>query len=530
MLSPIQHSARSFMDLLKQYQIYFADDIAREFLRVHLTKSILENNMLSIDVDTVFSTMQSLNLDTFSGDKEMFWECFQAGQQLDFYETLLEVYSQDRTGIVIVPEQVTEAFSERISTIQPHRILIPEAHKFLRGLFEMVHQYLYCEFVLLAENYLHQQWLHFLFRDCDHVEVQVASLYSVLEMESFDYILAFPAFGRKSDVESERFITRESEGVAVENLLQLLDNHGELDIILPARFTFSGGSFARLRKEISQHYGVVSIYSLPSGTLRPYTMMKTYGLRIQCDPVEEVKIGEFRSFQGRFQSVDRVSVLTENFAKREDWRIELILKEAEQNKGIRESESQLAQIRLRDQATLFRGKSIMKSHIQPTGEIEVLNISNLEDGEIRWDNLDRIQEDFIKVQRYALRPYDLVLTCRGTVNKVAVVQAVSSQVIASANIIVVRFTDDPKWWSHYVKIFLETPAGLHMLQSFQRGTTVMNINPTDLAEMQIPVLPKDEMEHLVEKYIQEQQIYRSSILRAKARWDEQKQAIYQKWQ
>jgi restriction endonuclease S subunit len=116
------------------------------------------------------------------------------------------------------------------------------------------------------------------------------------------------------------------------------------------------------------------------------------------------------------------------------------------------------------------------------------------------------------------------------VNKVAVVQNANPRVIASANIIVVRFADDPKLWSNYVKIFLETPAGLHMLQSFQRGTTVMNINPTDLGEMQIPMLPKDEMEQLVEKYIQEQQIYHSSILRAKARWDEQKKSMYQKWQ
>jgi hypothetical protein len=528
MLPNIQNPIHSFVELLKRYEVYFSDDLARELLRVHLTKTTLQESMQPITSDTAYEVMRNLDMDLFHGDQEMFWECFQSGYELDFHDTLLAIYQEDRTGVVIVPDQVTAAFSEQISMRQAERILIPEAHKFLRGLFELVNQYLYSEFVLLAENYLHQQILRFLFKDCTHVEVQIASLYSYLELEPFDFILALPAFGRKSDVESERFVTRESEGVAVENLLELLRPEGELSIILPARFTFSGGSFAKLRKQIASHYGILGIYTLPSGTLRPYTMMKTYVIQIQRECVDEVKIGEFRTVNERFQAFDQVTITARTFAQREDWRLEVILSEVESSKSGDGRVSQLPTTRLREIAELFRGRSILKTHIQPLGEIQVLNISNIEAGEITWDNLDRISEDFAKIRRYALQAYDLVLSCRGTINKVAVVTSVTQKVIASANIIVVRFTNQPELWSYYVKIFLETTAGLQTLRSFQRGTTVMNMNPADLGELEIPVLGAEEMEKLVKEYIEEQQIYRSSMKRAQSRWQDKKSNIYQK--
>ncbi|MBH8592651.1 restriction endonuclease subunit S [Paenactinomyces guangxiensis] len=180
-------------------------------------------------------------------------------------------------------------------------------------------------------------------------------------------------------------------------------------------------------------------------------------------------------------------------------------------------------VKLKEIAELFRGKSIMKSHIQP-GEISVLNISNIEEGEIIWDGMDTIDEEYRKVRRYELERGDLVITCRGTVNKAAVVRELPKKVIASANIIVVRFSK--KVMSEYVKIFLESPLGTQLIKTFQRGTTVMNINPADLGEMEIPLPDLEEQQKLVEEYQQEHQLYLETVRKAQERWQKNRRQIY----
>jgi restriction endonuclease S subunit len=181
-------------------------------------------------------------------------------------------------------------------------------------------------------------------------------------------------------------------------------------------------------------------------------------------------------------------------------------------------------VKLKEIADLFRGKSIMKSHIQP-GEISVLNISNIEEGEIFWDHMDTIDEELRKVRRYELEVGDLVMTCRGTVNKVAVVRDLPKKVIASANIIVMRF--QKKVISEYVKIFLESPVGLELIKTFQRGTTVMNINPKDLGEMEIPLPEIEVQERIVAEYRKEQQLYLEAVRKANERWENVRKRIYE---
>jgi restriction endonuclease S subunit len=183
-------------------------------------------------------------------------------------------------------------------------------------------------------------------------------------------------------------------------------------------------------------------------------------------------------------------------------------------------------VKLKEIAELFRGKSIMKSHIQP-GDISVLNISNIEDGEIVWDGMDTIDEEYRKVQRYALEEGDLVITCRGTVNKVAVVRELPKKVIASANIIVIRVTDQ-NVIGEYIKIFLESPVGTQLVKSFQRGTTVMNINPSDLGELELPLPDLEEQKKIVDEYREEHELYLKTVKRARERWEMIRNDIYKR--
>lgn len=79
-----------------------------------------------------------------------------------------------------------------------------------------------------------------------------------------------------------------------------------------------------------------------------------------------------------------------------------------------------------------------------------------------------------------------------------------------------------------LKIFLKSPVGTRLVQTFQRGTVVMNIHPSDLGEMEIPLLEPEEQEKLVNEYREEPELYRTTVKRTKERWGRIRDEIYRK--
>jgi restriction endonuclease S subunit len=100
-------------------------------------------------------------------------------------------------------------------------------------------------------------------------------------------------------------------------------------------------------------------------------------------------------------------------------------------------------------------------------------------------------------------------------------------IIASANLIVIR--PKGKVLGEYIKIFFESPVGLAMIKSFQRGTTIMNINHSDIMEMEIPLVPMSEQNKMIEKYNDELSIYKKAISEAESRWVNIKNGLYNKF-
>lgn len=187
--------------------------------------------------------------------------------------------------------------------------------------------------------------------------------------------------------------------------------------------------------------------------------------------------------------------------------------------------SNLEKVKLKEVAEVFRGKSILKKDTAP-GSISVLNISNIEDGEIKYTDMDTIEEDERKIKRYELFRGDVVLSCRGTAIKSAVFESQDNTIIASANLIVIRPKE--RLLGEYIKIFLESPIGLAIIKSFQRGTTIMNINHSDIMEMEIPIISFGEQEEMIKEYHNELSIYQKAIREAETRWTNIKDKLYHK--
>lgn len=522
-------SIESFWNILFRRDIVKKEELLREAIRVIKTRQIAEEQgkeFSEVDKEALFQFMkentEEKKLGFFPGDRDFFAELFFAGQNLHIIDFAIETYKNDYTGTILSPEYLTIYLKDYFNRDNVKNVLINEAEKFLVGLEKIINTPKEKNITLTTSNYLMNELFKLAFRSNKNVEVYHASLYLPLEFENkFDLILSIPAFGGKiSDMNF--FMTNDTPAIALENQIHLLEDNGILVEVVPASFTFSSNTSV-IRQWIANNYSIYSILSIPEGTFRPYTGIKTYLLTIKNHKKEEsIQIGKLKLDNGTLITKEAKSICRDDLEMYEDWRIELML--AEDKSEIKKfKESNVSKVKMKDIAEVFRGKSIMKNDLMP-GDIYVLNISNIEDGQIIAETMETINEDERKVKRYELIENDLVMTCRGTVNKVAVVKEKNKKIIASANIIVIRFKE--KILSDYVKIFLESPIGIELIKTFQRGTTVMNINPKDIGELEIPMVEYDRQLEIVGKYQNELNLYQETVKNATERWNLEKNSIY----
>lgn len=517
----------SALNVLYQRQISSREQLLKEMLRVKMTlKKIEENSNILSDKEKLFQLMKKTTEDElgfFPADRADFINIYEALKDIDLIDFTLEIYKNDRMGTIISPVYLSRYISERIKRLKPESILITEAEKHLAGLREMINLIPEIEITLTTQYKSIHILLQLAFGENENIRIRFQSIYTeCLTDESFDYIYSLPVFGHRPEELSREFLTRDSDGIAVENMLHHLNENGTLDIIVPAKITFAGMGYEKLRSYITKNFNVENIYILPEGTFRPTTAVKTYLFSISTERKAKIEIGTFELGKKDIEIKDKKFISTKEFLSHEDWRIELLLAEDDENIQLFKN-SNLQKVKLKDIAEVFRGKSILKKDTS-LGNISVLNISNIDNGEIDYRDMDTIDEEERKVKRYELITGDVVLSCRGTAIKSAVFKTQDKIVIASANLIVIRPKEKIK--GEFIKIFFESPVGLAIIKSFQRGTTIMNINYSDIMEMEIPLLTINKQQEMINQYNEELKVYKETIKKAEAKWLNIKNKIY----
>ncbi len=520
-------SIEYFINLFTIRGITSREQLLNEMLRVKLTAKEMKAQKKAIqDEDKLFELMKLSTENTilgyFPGDKEFFNSIYRVAHNVDLIGFTLKLYQNDRFGQIFSPAYLTEYISNLADEAKARTILITEAEKSLSGLKGFVDKHKSSNITFTTANALMFMLLKLGFEEYKNVSILNQSIYQELLIDTrFDFIYSLPDFGGKVEFVNNKFMSSKPDIIATQNMLGHLSEKGTLAIVLPAKITFSSGSEAKLREYIMNNYQLEGIYSLPEGTFRPYTGIKAYLLKIGVVRKDFVNVGYLGYDNGLY--IDKVKVVgNKEFSSHEDWRIELILEDDDENIKKYKS-STLERVKLHEVAEVFRGKSILKKDVRP-GKIMVLNISNITDTGIDYSDMDSIDEEERKIKRYELMDGDIVLSCRGTAIKTGVFHKQKGIVIASANVIVIR----PKHriLSDYLKIFFESPVGIALIKSFQRGTTIVNINHSDIAEMEIPLLSMDEQQALVDKYTKEAMLYRETVTKAEQRFQEEKAKIY----
>ncbi|ODA09214.1 restriction endonuclease subunit S [Paenibacillus peoriae] len=521
----------TFWNICLLHNISTRDQLLREAVRVVQTNRALQLQGAAhksiLEPETLFQWMNQYagerEFGHFPGDRDLFFRLYQVGKDMNLLDYAIQTIQQDRiTSEIVVHTSIVDRFKDMCEEHHYRTLLIAEAEKYLRGLAESQLVKPSFTITLITENYIIAKLLKTYFESFPNVHIIQGSIYQPLPLsEKYDAILTIPKLGIKMD-EVKDAIIRDSEGVAVNHLIPLLQDTGRISVTLPARILFQSGHIEQWREQINESAPVHSVHMLPDGLFRPYISVKTYQIEFGRSPSQQVIIGRLLLHKMSLEPEREISVHGEAFARLENWRIDMLLDEHQDS--LRSfQEAPVPKVKLRDVADIFRGKSVLKQDLR-AGNIKVLNISNIEDGEVRTDQLETINEEERKIKRYEILPGDLVMACRGTVNKLAVFPETEGTVIASANIIVIRFKESIS--SGYAKIFLESPVGTTLIQSFQRGTTVLNLNPSDVGEIELPLLPHNEQNNRVNRYNEEKERYKQKIREATDRWEQVKNEIY----
>lgn len=520
----------TFWNICLLHDIATRDQLLREAVRVVQTRKSLELQGAAhtsiLEPEMLFQWMKQYagerEFGHFPGDRDLFYRLYQVGKDMDLLDYAVQTIQQDRiTGGIVVHTSIVERFKDMCERNLYRTLLLAEVEKYLRGLAETRLYKQSFTITLLTESYIIAKLLKTYFEAYPNVNIIQGSIYQPLPLqEKFDAILTIPNFGLKMDDVEDASI-RDSEGVAVNHLLPLLRDTGRISVTFPPRMMFQSGSIAKWRELTNESYPVQSVHMLPDGLFRPYTSVKTYQVEFGRS-LKQVLIGRLQVQKMSLEPEREISIQAEAFAQLENWRIDMLLDE-DQDTLRSFQQAPVPKVKVRDVADVFRGKSVLKQDLR-AGNIKVLNISNIEDGEVKLDQLETIDEEERKVKRYEILPGDLVMACRGTVNKLAIFPETEGTIIASANLIVIRFKASIV--SGFAKIFLESPVGITLIQSFQRGTTVMNLNPSDVGEIELPLLPRDEQINRVNLYNEEQERFKQTIHEATERWEQVKNKLY----
>jgi len=189
----------------------------------------------------------------------------------------------------------------------------------------------------------------------------------------------------------------------------------------------------------------------------------------------------------------------------------------------------ISKIKLGDIAEISRGMNISphsKKHTKRDYTHLLINLKDVENGKIMLENLAPLNTNAISanISKYEVRENDLILACRGSVNKIAVVPKYEKKLVISSNFIRIRLFKnfDP----FFIKAFLESPIGIYLLQINQIGTTINMIKPSEVKQIPIPWLPLSKQRQIAEKYVDVENTYTRKLEEAEKEYKEQMEELY----
>jgi len=121
--------------------------------------------------------------------------------------------------------------------------------------------------------------------------------------------------------------------------------------------------------------------------------------------------------------------------------------------------------------------------------------------------IKQIGSQYKRLQTYKLEPYDVLLSTKGTIGKVAIVGETSETMIASQAVQVIRLKENNKDKSIALYMFLKSNLGQTILSTLQSGVAMPQIATAEIKKLGVPILTKEQEKQTVLNFNSELKMY-----------------------
>lgn len=356
-------------------------------------------------------------------------------------------------------------------------------------------------------------------------------------LKEFDSVLSFPPFGLKGklDTSKDKFHRYQFQRGTVLDIAHfehvLAQTKSKAVVLMPVGFTYRGSTEEEFRKYLMEKNYVEAIIQLPPN-LHSATSIETTFFVINKqkndDRVQFINLKDesFIKRDGRklvFKSLDEILDIYEN--KKEIENIScfvsneeiinntyslaidryVVSKEAKELQKILEK---FELVSLEDMADIRRSQ-LFKDEGEGTEVYEISPSDFSKAGyTLACGKIKHIGSQYKRLQTYKLEPYDVLLSTKGTIGKVAIVGEISDAIIASQAIQVIRVqSDDKKEKAIALYMFFKSDLGQTILSSLVAGVAMPQIATAEIKKLGIPILTKEQEKKLIKGFNDELKMY-----------------------
>jgi type I restriction-modification system DNA methylase subunit len=385
------------------------------------------------------------------------------------------------------------------------------------------------------------------------------------KLQKFDYAISSPPFGISMD---EQIIERDiynkfhygvpkrvrmnSDYIIVQNILATINHKGKAAILLPIGALFRGGSEERIRKNMINDDIIEAIIKLPSNIFSNTGIVTCWIIFNKDKPQERkqkiqyIDLSDYKEDVNRrleTVSIEGVRLATKlyNEMKTSDISNFVSLEKISENnydlnafdflkvEKLYSRFGKIDMVELSKVAKIRRGLQLTKSRLDSANKSEdrthhMISLGNIENGKIQLDDSDLIKPEERWKDLYEVETGDIIITSKGSLFKVAIVDNSTKNAIVSANLFIIR-TNKNKYMPEILKYFLESEIGGELLEGIKKGSIIKSISNKDLEGFLIPNIPIAVQEEATKLIYESQKRYEEAIKKAKEEQQEEEKQI-----
>jgi len=351
-------------------------------------------------------------------------------------------------------------------------------------------------------------------------------------LKEFDCVLSFPSFRARGKIEIDkydRFKIHRGTVLDVAFFEHILAQTKHKAVVLMATgFTFSSGVEESFRKYLIEKNYLEAIIQLPPN-LHSATAIETLFFIInkqkKDDKVQFINLKDesFITRDGRQLVLKDIDNIVEIYkSKKEIENISVIVSNEDivnnnyslaidryvvpqEVKELQTILSNYQTVKLQDIAQTRRSQ-LLKDEGDGK-EVYELSPSDFAKAGFTTEGgkLKKIGTQSNKYETYKLKPYDVLLSTKGTIGKVAIIGEIYEPLVASQASQVIRVEDKDKAIELYM--FLKSNIAQAMLKQLVAGTAMPQISTNEIKQLHVPTLSNNEKQQALLNFEKEMKLY-----------------------